>query len=349
MTLAPGDPAAILNAETGELTWMAVNADEEAQVGHYYLLKRDYERAWRWYERSIDERVSSGPLQGDGLSSFWLQFLRQRDAAFFEAYCLRKLGRDAEAGERLRRFRRAFSFDVEGLARRIPPTNPPRGEAEQAALRAELEAAAAFVTPLMRDVYATEVFLSLDATDDGVAYFQQQLRDAATDADRYAAALCLGQLLLAAGDRRQFANLTTDTLAPLLMSLRASHKLDADNAASQANRLGVEFLLSVSGGCAVLPLMSPEFLSEFSSAQLRELQSRWKALRNQAQDDVERHVSDLILLAFAKRLGEDAEREALEQRLRSDLKSTGGPALDDPNNIEAYLDTLRETDVLFAP
>ena len=31
--LMPGDPAAVLDVETGEMTWMAVNAHEKAQVG----------------------------------------------------------------------------------------------------------------------------------------------------------------------------------------------------------------------------------------------------------------------------------------------------------------------------
>ena len=50
--LWPGDPAATLDLDTGAVSWMAVTPAEELQVGHYYLLKKDYARAWESYERA---------------------------------------------------------------------------------------------------------------------------------------------------------------------------------------------------------------------------------------------------------------------------------------------------------
>jgi hypothetical protein len=44
--LLPGDPAAIIDVATGHIDWMTVSPWEEAQVGHYHLLKRQYAEAW---------------------------------------------------------------------------------------------------------------------------------------------------------------------------------------------------------------------------------------------------------------------------------------------------------------
>src|SRR5262249_5413095 len=50
--LRSGDPAALLDARTGTLAWMAVSPVEEAQIGHYEQIKRNYAEAWRRYERA---------------------------------------------------------------------------------------------------------------------------------------------------------------------------------------------------------------------------------------------------------------------------------------------------------
>ena len=42
--LRSGDPAALLDARTGALSWMAVSPLEEAQIGHYHQIKRDVRR-----------------------------------------------------------------------------------------------------------------------------------------------------------------------------------------------------------------------------------------------------------------------------------------------------------------
>ena len=50
--LRSGDPAALLDARTGTLSWMAVSPVEEAQIGHYEQIKHAYAEAWRRYERA---------------------------------------------------------------------------------------------------------------------------------------------------------------------------------------------------------------------------------------------------------------------------------------------------------
>src|SRR5262249_49281556 len=53
--LRPGDPAAIFDGKAGELHWMAVNAHEKIQIGHYHLFKRNYAQAWQWYAEAERE------------------------------------------------------------------------------------------------------------------------------------------------------------------------------------------------------------------------------------------------------------------------------------------------------
>ena len=50
--LRSGDPAALLDARTGALSWMAVSPIEEAQIGHYEQITHNYAEAWRRYERA---------------------------------------------------------------------------------------------------------------------------------------------------------------------------------------------------------------------------------------------------------------------------------------------------------
>src|SRR5439155_12520866 len=60
--LRPGDPAAVFDLKTGQLAWMPVNAQEKVQVGHYYLLKRDYAQALRWYQDAERELPPPAPV-----------------------------------------------------------------------------------------------------------------------------------------------------------------------------------------------------------------------------------------------------------------------------------------------
>lgn len=107
-SLRPGDPAAILDCASGDMSWMAVNSHEQSQVGHYYLLKADYEAAWKWYEQASIDRPSSGPITVADLSQIMQQLHFSQDPTFFEYYCLTKLGRTAEAEQRLQQFRDSY-------------------------------------------------------------------------------------------------------------------------------------------------------------------------------------------------------------------------------------------------
>src|SRR5208282_4637156 len=69
------------------------------------------------------------------------------------------------------------------------------------------------------DLYCTEVFLSLDASADAEEFFRKQLKNATKDPARLSSAMVLGQILLLENKHAEYATLTTDTVAPLLLNL----------------------------------------------------------------------------------------------------------------------------------
>ncbi len=70
--LRSGDPAAIVDVATGNLRWMAINGDEQAQVGHYYLLKGDAAQAREWYRKADQQLPKLDPLR----PTIWLKVFR---------------------------------------------------------------------------------------------------------------------------------------------------------------------------------------------------------------------------------------------------------------------------------
>jgi hypothetical protein len=303
--LRSGDPAVVLDPATGELSWKAVNAGEKVQVGHYYLQKRDYAEAWRWYEQADREAPA-----GAGTFAEWLEGLAShRESAFFEFLCLEKLGRADEAREKLARFEQAF--------RRRPDTGPLRR-----VLDPELPYAA-----LLRDLYAAEVFFSLDAIEDGERFFWEA--PTGTDQDRLSRALVLSQLLLAQKKREEYAELAASEIVPLVLRLgqtaQGSTGLDSHP----------KGLLLTLAGLALLPLCAPEFLAELPEGQVWELSSRWRELSDRARcDDVVRVGIDLLREAACRRLGW-AEREALVPRIQENPARSEMPGGEQSSRIIA--------------
>ena len=123
--LRPGDPAAVLDLNTKHLGWLPINAQERVQVGHYYLLKKNYARAWIWYQQADRQLSPPAPAAVHDIGDIVQALQGPRDANFFEYHCLTKLGRPEEARAKLDLFRRnAFPrFDVpaNGLARLPAP------------------------------------------------------------------------------------------------------------------------------------------------------------------------------------------------------------------------------------
>jgi hypothetical protein len=276
-------------------------------VGHYYLLQRNYAEAWRWYEQAGDEKE---PAPG-------------RDVGFFHAYCLEKLGRKAEAEERRRRFEQTL-LDSYRAARKAP--RPPQ-QAQAAFGAADYEPTDEQLRR-WRDLYVAEVFLALDAGEDGEAFFRQGLQTARDDAERLSKALVLTQFLLMHHKNSEYTDLSADTVLPLLLRSWKPRPPAAPAAPLAVNNV----LLAYGDGLSLLPLAAPEFLANLPEEQVRLLLARWRQAQPLADDNVKRLVVDMLLQAAHQRLGQSAESVEAGRRIaanpvRGDLIGEGVPAL----------------------
>jgi hypothetical protein len=274
---------------------MAVNGHEKAQIGHYHLLKREYAAALARYQEA--EREMPLPRRPT-LEEFARNLQSPRDIALFEYHCLKKLGRDDEANAKLDLFLRTFLPELTADERI-------RG-LEWLRERGELWLF------LVREFYAAEVFLSLDAAEDARPYFEAILKSAKTDAERLGAALALGQILLLTDKHQEYAELTTATVIPLLVKMTKAEPAEGKGA-DLLGDANTELLLLAT--LALAPLESPEFLIGLPEDQLAAWLPRWTTLREQAAHDATRFELDLMLYAGNDRLGREGERAAIWQRI----------------------------------
>jgi hypothetical protein len=321
--LPAGDPAAVLDLQTGRVSWMAVHAYEKAQVGHYHLGKRAYAEARRWYEEA-EAALPPRPAHAPGQAFEIL--LGRRDFTFFQYYCLTKLGRPDEARGKLEQFHRAFSPPQDG-ARAGDPGQP---------WPAPLDLVGAL---LFRDFYAAEVFLSLDATADAQQFFRQALAEAKTEEARLSSALVLAQLLLLEGRYADYADLATDTVRPLLQKVRKQ-----SGAVPDVQNLSLpdsDSLLGLLGDLTLLPLYVPEFLAPLDDGTLQALLPRWEKVRSEARDEFSRLTADLFLHAAYHKLGR--EQEAREAAVRLDNNPARPAYL--PKGLTGRLEEVRQLTV----
>src|SRR5262249_4522925 len=135
------------------------------------------------------------------------------------------------------------------------------------------------IGPLLQDLYLAEVFLSLDAPQDGEAFFRTALGQADTDAARLSRAIVLGQILLLEKKHRDYADLTTETVAPLLTKV-----LKPAPAGGRRDFMDTTTLAEFVEELALLPLGASEFLSQLPDKQLQDMRPRWEKLQARAND-----------------------------------------------------------------
>jgi hypothetical protein len=301
--LRPGDPAAIFDLKTRQFTWLAVNPQEKIQVGHYYLLKRDYATAWRWYEQAERELPPAKPVASREFLDYLRQMTGPRDFSFFEYYCLTKLNRPAEARTKLDQFKRLF----------LPEFSPQAAD-NQAVERwlQELLDPKGLWAPLLRDLYIAEVFLSLDAAADAEAFFRQSLAAASTDTARLSSALVLAQILLLDNKHAAYATVATETIGPLTFKL-ASEKPPA----TVRRQMDLQPFIDLIGQFSLAPLFVPTFVRGLPAKEVQEMIEPWKALRARAASDSSRATADRVLLAIFQRLGNEKERLEVARRLQA--------------------------------
>jgi hypothetical protein len=331
--LRPGDPAAVLDTTTGELNWMPVNATELAQVGHYFLLQRDYARAWHWYDRAETrmrrERGPSAEHAADRLFS-------PHDFSFFQYYCLAKLGRTEEAQARLDRFRRRFVIEgpppgTQDSPPQDPAASPPATDPLEQ-IFAGLLKPGSLSQAILPDLYMAEALLSVDAAEDAHEFFTRSMTDATSPMARLSSALVLTQVLLLQQKHAEYAAFATGKLWPLLLE-----NWKPVNGDVTTGQLDDQSLMVLFGGLALLPMFDADFLAGLPKDKLEEVRVQWEAAS--ARDDVTRLAIDLVLHATYQTLGSD--QEALEVDERIQTNPTRSQFLDD-GGIAGAIKSLRE-------
>ncbi|HEY3963714.1 MAG TPA: hypothetical protein VGM05_04100 [Planctomycetaceae bacterium] len=304
--LWPGDPAATLDLATGEIAWMAVSPAEELQIGHYYLLKRDYARAWERYEKA-NAKLPARRAPRD-LMEFVNTIGAPERSQLFEYHCLQQLGRHDDARARLADFEQTFF-----------PAPPAAGEPATQVLDDILRQfgpQAELLKHLLHDLYVAEVFLSIDAPEAGIAVLQEQTARSETDSQRLSGAVALAQVLLAAGRREAYLTVCSDQIIPLAWAIwKAEEAAAVGPGQSAPAHQGGNFVLPIVCGLSLLPLAWPEFLAGVPDASLREALAKWEASRPQISDDVPGLAIDLFLRAAHLTLGDGELASEYEARI----------------------------------
>jgi WD40-like Beta Propeller Repeat len=307
--LRPGDPAAILDMKTGRLDWMAVSPHEKVQVGHYYLLKRDYAEAWRWYADAERELPPPRPPTVQQFLGRLANAVPPENFSLFQWYCLSKLGRTAQAKGKLDEFHRTFLPKRDAIAKSEDSGFDLRsaGAGVERIVQEVLDEQG-LLAPLLRDLYAAEVILSLDAVGDGEAFFRKEMTEAQTDGARLSSAIVLSQLLLLEKKYSDYANLMTVQVLPLLPSYFEPKKGAPDTGWPEL-AAPIQFFL-------LLPLFSPDFQSLLSEKQVEALLARWNALRGKIHAESTGLSLDLVLRAAYTRTQRTKEAQAVDERVK---------------------------------
>ena len=295
--LWPGDPAATIDIGTGEVSWLAVSPQEELQIGHFHLLKRNHAEAWRWYKQARQKLPTAKPPQN------WIEFTQQigapENSQFFEFICLKRLGRDEEAAAKFVEFEQSFFPSADSAADAQAP------DATDAMLGA-LGPQAELLKHLIHDLYVAEVFLSIDALDDALTYFRAEPQHPASDDETLSRAIVLAQLLLIARDDDGYLKHATNVIRPLALRMWKKPPGQPENA---------NFVLQTATGLCLAPLFRSEFLSRVSDAALRENISIWKEERDRMESGLPAVAVDLVLRAAALKRNDLAELKAAEERI----------------------------------
>jgi WD40-like Beta Propeller Repeat len=311
--LRRGDPAAIVDASTGSIRWLAINGDEMAQVGNYSLLKHDPAKAREWYRKADKQLPRLEPLQpADLIQGPAGSAARRRTFEFFYSICLSKLGETKESAERLALFDKAYRIDW--------PTAP-----SDPAWSSESRRDAERLVAIAKALSVTQMFLSIDEPDAARTWFSQRLATAKAD-EKLACVLALSQLSRLAKQNREYAMRSTDQLAPLLITTLDDPPRDAN--ARSDSPLAIRTALAALATQALGPLFSKSFLKQLPPDVVGQLVPKWEALRSRAHGRLASLYVDLFLRAAAGRLGHDKERMAAKARIAanplSEKQALGG-------------------------
>jgi hypothetical protein len=275
-SMRAGDPAALIDADTGKLDWLPVNGTEHVPIGIVELRAGRIDTALRYF----DEAVAKLPA---GEKAGWM---------FFRAIALQKAGRVAESREAWQRFE--------------PPIDTPAQEQNARAFRSLARAADPRMPPVTGGVirarhrFIAEGFVTVEMATDGVEFFRQELREAKTDEERLSAAVVLGQLLLLTVQPEEYAKHVLGELLPVAARVIPDTGPDRD---------------VVSGCVAVMlfPLAITEFAETLPEKLVRQLSEKLNTW--QSRNDDADFACQAVLLTFSQRLGDTKRTEQAATRL----------------------------------
>jgi hypothetical protein len=343
--LRRGDPAAIVDVSTGSIRWLAINGDEMAQVGNYYLAKHDPAQAREWYRKADKQLPKLEPLHPDdlihGLSG---SAARRRTFEFLYYLCLSQLNEAPEAAQRLTLFDGAHRIDWPAAPNSSTVPKPAAKMAATASIPAatagplwpaESRREAEKLVAIAKALSIAQIFLSIDQPDAAQTWFSQRL--ATADANEKLADLtALSQLCLLAKQNQEFATLATDRLAPLLLSTLDDPPTDGN---AQPDRpLAVRTTLAVLAAHSFGPLFDEAFLKDLPPEFVGQLVPKWEALRYVSHGRLANLCVNLFLHSAASRLGNDKERIAAKAQIAGNPFSAPGAL---SGGLEVYLLWLR--------
>lgn len=293
--LWPGDPAATIDIATGDVSWLAVSPQEELQIGHFHLLKRNEAEAWRWYEQARQKLPAAKSPPN------WIEFTQRigapENSQLFEFICLKRLGREEDAAAKFSEFEQTFFPSPDPAKKTSDPTD---------AMFSAMGPQAELLKHLIHDLYVAEVFLSVDALDDALTHFRAEPQPPVSDDEKLSRAIALAQLLLIAGDEDGYLQHATNVIRPLALRMWKNPAGQPENA---------NFVLQTTTGLCLAPLFRSDFLSRVSDTALQENISIWQDERDRLENGPPAVAVDLVLRAAALKRSDIAEVQAIEERI----------------------------------
>lgn len=298
--LQPGDPAATIDVQTRSISWMAVTPQEELQVGHYFLLKRDFAEAWRWYAKAREKLPAPHP------PADWNEFTRRlqtsADSQIFESLCLKHLGRDVEAAAKWAEFEQTFY---------IPALKPGAPEAQQPptdVFSALFDTESELFQSLIHDFFVAEVFLSIDSLEEAFTHFDKPREMIEQDAAVFSREVVTAQLLLIDGDYDRYLAHCTDVVAPLALKM---WQIETPEQTQERNHRALQLV----GGLCLAPLFHKDFVAGLSKEAVQQSQTKWKQYSSEQKVGMPALAIDLVLSAMASKLEDALGISEAEQRI----------------------------------
>ncbi|HEX4069808.1 MAG TPA: hypothetical protein VHX68_01510 [Planctomycetaceae bacterium] len=359
LTLRHGDPAALLDVTTGTVRWLAINGDEQAQVGHYFLRHHELAQARDWYRKADPQLPKLEPLKpADLMRGVSGAAARRRTFEFCYWYCLTRLNQPQEAATRLQNFDNAYHIDWPPLPKQpvaaspanttaVNPSPANAGDAgnwSSPAARRQLETLVA----LSKALTIAQIFLSIDEPEGGLPWFIKRLdpvdskQNPLDDAERLADLTTLSQLHLLRNENQAYATLATDRLAPLIFQMLEDPAAITSAPAIDGPTL-IQTDLATLFAHALGPLFCESFLQDLPHDAVQQLAPKWQALRDRSHSKVATFYADLLLHAAAARLGQEKDRAAASERI---AKNPVRSQLMLPEKLEPYFQSLRAPSVL---